>query len=149
MSSSSSSSSPSSSSEASVESARRTIRLRRAAQTRFVLNAVDGFRFTVTAHSANDMPNEIFLYIRRPADAGSGEVDEFTCICSAPDLEEYPTEGPTGLPPFFRLAEIDLVFRSQSLADEAWTVIKRDVEVLVHTLNLNDELAVTDDIEIG
>lgn len=143
-------SSSSSSSSASSEAPRRGIRLRRAAQERFVANAVDGFRFTVTAHSAFDMPNEIFLYLRRPLDPTTGEeADEFTSVCSVPDLEEYPANGPTGTPPFFRAAEIDLVFRSQTEADEAWAVIQREVEVLVRTLNLTDELAAEADVEIG
>lgn len=139
-----------SSSSSSSASPGRGIKLRRAAQTRFVANAVDGFRFTVTAHSAHDMPNEIFLYLRRPLDPRTGdEADEFTSVCSAPDLEEYPVGEPTGTPAFFRSAEIDLVFRSQAEAAEAWELIKREVEVLVRTLNLNDELTVEDDVQFG
>ncbi len=140
----------SSSSSSSSATPRRGIRLRRAAQTRFVANAVDGFRFTVTAHSGHDMPDEIFLYLRRPANPTTGEeADEFASVCSAPDLEEYPVGEPTGTPPFFRAAEIDLVFRSQGEADEAWELIKREVEVLVETLNLNDRLTVEEDVQLG
>lgn len=143
-------SSSSASSTSSSATPRRGIKLRRAAQTRFVANAVDGFRFTVTAHTAVDMPEEIFLYLRRPYNpATAEEADEFTSVCSAPDLEEYPVGEPIGTPAFFRLAEIDLVFRSQAEANDAWELIKREVEVLVNTLNLNDELTVEDDVQIG
>lgn len=142
--------SSSSSSSTSSGTPRRGVRLRREAQTRYVVNAVDGFRFTVTAYDAYDMPNEIFLYLRRPYNPTTGEeADEFTSVCSMPDLEEYPAGAPAGVPPFFRLATIDLVFRSQALADEAWELIKREVEVLVETLRLADQLAVTEDVQIG
>ena len=127
------------SSSSSSDPGRRGVSLRRAAQTRFVANGVDGFRFTVEAHSPAHMPAEIFLYVRRPLDPRTGEeADEFTSVCSAPDLEEYPATAPTGNPPFFRLATIDLVVRSQHEADEAWAVIRRDVGVLVETLDLGD-----------
>ncbi len=140
----------SSSSSSSSESPRRGVQLLRAAQTRYVANAVDGFRFTVTAHDAFDMPNEIFLYLRRSLNPATGEqADEFSNVCSAPDLEEYPIGEPTSTPAFFRSAEIDLVFRSQSEAEDAWTVLQREVAVLVNTLNINDALAVTDDVQIG
>ncbi len=142
--------SSSSSSSSSSETPVRGIKLRRSAQTRYVANAVDGFRFTVEAHSAYDMPNEIFLYLRRPYDPTTAETaDEFSNVCSVPDLEEYPASGPTGTPPFFRESVVDLVFRSMHDADEAWAVIQRDVQVLVDTLNLNDILGVEDDVEIG
>lgn len=139
-----------SSSSSSSTAPRRSVRLRKLAQQRFVTNAVDGFRFVVEAHSAYGMPNEIFLYLRRPYNPTTGEeADEFSNVCSVPDLEEYPVGAPTGLPAFFRDSKIDLVFRSMHEADEAWAVIQHDVQVLVDTLNLNDELAEEIDIEIG
>lgn len=127
----------------------RSITLRRRAQTRFVANAVDGFRFTVEAHSARNMPAEVFLYLRRSADPTTGAAaDEFSNVCSAPDLAEYPTGGPTGTPPFFRAATVDLVFRSQAEAEEAWEVLQREVRVLVDTLDKGDALGAAEDVEI-
>lgn len=137
-------------SSSSSQAQRRGIRLVRETQTRFVTNAVDGFRFTVTASDAYDMPNEIFAYVRRPLNPTLGtEADEFSHVCSVPDLEEYPAAEPTGTPPFFRLSTIDLVFRSQTDAEEAWELIQREVTVLVDTLNRNDVLSTTHDVQIG
>jgi hypothetical protein len=141
--------SSSSSSLSSSESPRRKVDLTRRAQTRFVANAVDGFRFTVAAENAVLMPAEIFRYIRRPYNPATGaEADEFDGVCSVPDLEELPVGAPTGSPQFFRLAELDLVFRSMTEADEAWDVIRADVGTLVRTLNLADELGAAETTEI-
>jgi hypothetical protein len=138
------------SSSSSSASSRRGIRLRKSAQTQFVINHVSGFRFTVEAYEAYDMPNEIFLYLRGLLDPTTGEeADVFSNVCSSPDLEEYPAGAPTGVPQFFRLASVDLVFRSVHEADEAWDLIQREVAVLVETLNKSDVLAVAADVEIG
>lgn len=142
--------SSSSSDTPSSEAPRRKVDLTRRAQTRFVSNAVDGFRFTVAAENAVLMPAEVFRYLRRPYNPVTGvEADEFDGVCSLPDLEEMPAGAPTGSPPFFRLAEIDLVFRSMSEADEAWAVIQADVAVLVRTMDLADDLGVAETVEIG
>lgn len=150
MSSSSSSSEVISSSQSSAGSFSRGIRLRRFSQTHYVVGSVDGYRFRVVAYGAYDMPNEIFLFRRRTYNPDTAEeADEFTSICSPADLEEYPVDAPTGTPPFFRASEIDLVFRSSSIADDAWDIIKADVESLVRTLGYMDVLDTTEDETYG
>lgn len=144
-----SSTAPETSSQSS-ETCTRGIRLRRFAQARYVANSVDGFRFKVRAYGACDMPNEIFLYQRKPYDLTTGaEADVFTSVCSPIDIEEYPSGAPDGTPAFFRQAVIDLVFRSQRTADDAWAKIKMDVRNLVAALDYMDELEVTDDVVYG
>ena len=130
--------------------ARPAVSLLREAQTRFVSNAIDGFRFTVTAHSNVGMPAEVFLFLRHSADPTTGgESDEFSNVCSAPDLAEYPAHAPTGRPRFFRGPRVDLVFRSVAESEEAWLAIVEDVAGLVRTLRANEALAVADDLRFG
>lgn len=148
---SSSSSSSSNGSEPSSSSDRtRGVTLRKASVSRYTTSKVDGFRFRVEAVDPVDMPADIFLYLRRPLDPATGaDADEFSNVCSPADLEEYPVGSPTGTPPFFRAAEVDLVFRSQSQAEEAWESIRAEVAVLVDTLNLMDGLENAEEIRIG
>jgi len=147
----SSGSSNSSNSSASVASGGRGVYLRRLVQTRFQTNVIDGFRFRVEAHDANLMPKAIFRYLRRQADADGNTVDEFDGVCSPPDLEEFGEGEPVAgaAPPFLRLDYVDVVFRSQSQADDAWKVIVEDVTALVETLNVMDNIVEAQDLKIG
>jgi hypothetical protein len=132
-------------------SAGRGIYLRRLVQTRFQTNVIDGFRFRVEAHDANQMPNAIFRYLRRQADAKGNTADEFDGVCSPPDLEEFGEGEPVAgaAPSFLRLDYVDLVFRSQSQAEDAWKVIVEDVTSLVDTLNAMDKIVEAQDLKIG
>ncbi len=145
-----SSQSSSQSSSAQSEAPKRGVRFRRYAQSRFVINNIDGFRFRVVAYGAFDMPNEIFRYIRRPYNPTTGaEADEFDGVCSSVDLQELPAGAPTGVPPYFRLDEIDVVFRTRAEADEAWSVLQTEFDALLDSLNAQDELGIVEDIVIG
>lgn len=153
-SSSSNSSAPSDSSvssSAAVTSGGRGIYLRRLVQERFQTNVIDGFRFRVEAHDNHLMPKAIFRYLRRQSDADGGEVDEFDGVCSPPDLEEFGETEPVAgaAPPYLRLDYVDVVFRSQSQADDAWKVIVEEVTSLVDTLNVMDNIVEAQDLKIG
>lgn len=150
-SSSSNSSTPSDSSSAAVASAGRGIYLRRLVQERFQTNVIDGFRFRVEAHDPSLMPKAIFRYLRRQADSEGGEADEFDGVCSPPDLEEFGEGEPVAgaAPPYLRLDYVDVVFRSQSQAEDAWKVIVEEVTSLVDTLNAMDTVVEAQDLKIG
>ena len=128
----------------------RGVKLRRLAQEHFTVNAVTGFRFTVEALDPWLMPDEIFRFERRPW-SPANEADFFDGVCSPADLEEYPPDAPDpgSASKFFRKKIIDLVFRSQSEADEAWDLIQEEVDVLVSTLNLMDRLTAAETVTIG
>jgi len=119
----------------------RGVRLRRFAQTRFVANAVDAFRFRVEAFDNYLMPKEIFRYERKAWPSG-GTVDAFDGVASPVDIEEYPVGEPNAgdVIQYFRTHEIDLVLRTQREADEAWRVLREEVDILIETLNLMDDL---------
>lgn len=147
-----SSQSLSSESSASPTSCTLGIKLRRYIQSRYVQGMVDGFRFKVVAYAACGMSKYIFRYLRRPLNTQTGEdADEFDGICSSVDIEELPIGEPTTgqQPPFFRLAELDLVFRSRAEGDDVWTIIKEDVQTLVTTLKTMDKLDVAEDVSFG
>jgi len=63
-------------------------------------------------------------------------VDTFEAVASPVDIEEYPEGDPNPLqdPPFYRLAEVDLISRNRALLDETWELIKSDRDELVRTL---------------
>lgn len=139
------------SSSSSVSASGRGVYLRRLVQERFQTNVIDGFRFRVEAHDAALMPKAIFRYLRRQSDSEGNTADEFDGVCSPPDLEEFGETDPvTGAsPPYLRLDYADLVFRSQSQADDAWKVIVEDVTSLVETLNVMDRIVEAQDLKIG
>ncbi len=147
----SSSSSNSSTSSSAVTANGRGLYLRRLVQERFQTNVIDGFRFKVEAHDANLMPTAVFRYLRRQSDSEGNTADEFDGVCSPPDLEEFGEGEPVAgaSPPYLRLDYVDLVFRSQSQADEAWAVIVEEVKALVDTLNVMDTIVEAQDLKVG
>lgn len=130
----------------------RGIYLKRFTQTTVNNNLISGFRFKVEAHDGNDMPNTIFRYQREALNARDGTYRlVFDGVCSPADIEEFAEEEPTVgvFPEFCRLDYVDLVFRSQSVAEEAWTILVEEVANLVVTLNKMDEVKTEADVKIG
>lgn len=128
----------------------RGVKLRKSTAEMPVNREFAGWRFTVTAHDAYDMPNEIFMYLRRPiyTEATTNE-DEFQCVCSVADLSEYPAITPSGTPPFFRSNVIDMVFRSAREAEAAWDELYRQVQALVDALNASDRLTTVEEFHVS
>jgi hypothetical protein len=128
------------------------IRLKKYVQTKYVINNVDGFRMKIDAYDANNMSNAIFRYIRGPFSASTGTYsDEFDGVCSPSDLEEFPEGSPTpgANPAWFRKGSVDLVFRSQTTANETWDKIVSDVKILVNTLDIMDVIQPETTVSIG
>jgi hypothetical protein len=152
MPSSSSSSSNSSSSSIGNPEYGRGVFLRRFVQTQYRNNKISGFRFKVVAYGGNDMTNFIFRYGREALNAREGTYRlAFDGICSPVDLEEFPETEPTVgvFPEFCRLDYIDLVFRSQTEAEETWQIILTEVGNLVYTLDVMDVTVPEQDLKIG
>lgn len=129
----------------------RYIKLVKEAQGRYVQGRTQGYRIVVTAVEAGGMPKEIFVFQRRPGDGYTAAYnDTFENIASPADIEEYPIGAPDDPnAPFFRMAAVDLVFRSEELAIEAWNGIISDVTGLVEALNYMDELSQVEEVIIG
>jgi len=144
---SSSSSSSSSSATATVNycaDGKRRVQLVPSFQKRFIINSTDGFRLKVVAQNGCDIDNEIFRYYRYPTAQiyGGVTLDEFTGVCSWPDMAELPKTEPIPgvIPAAFRLASFDVVVRTESLAYEVWDLVKKEVDRLVQTMNEGDVL---------
>ncbi len=147
---SSSSSGPGSNSSDSSSSPGRSVLLRRSAQVPYSGKRFHGFRFQVEAYAAHLMDNEVFLFLRGTVNPETGELtDRLSNVCSAPDMAEYPVSGPVGQPPFYRRSSLDLIFRTQAEAEEAWTAIKTEVKSLVDSLNRMDALTSVDEVEVS
>lgn len=128
------------------------IRLKKYVQTKYVVNNVDGFRMKIDAYDANNMSASIFRYLRAPFSAATGTYsDEFDGVCSPSDLEEFPDGSPTpgANPAWFRKDTVDLVFRSQTTANETWDKIVSDVKILVNTLDIMDVIQPETTVSIG
>jgi hypothetical protein len=147
-----SSASLTSGSSSQVQSDKHGIRLKKFTQEKFVINNVDGFRMKIVAYDANNMSNYIFRYIRGPFSATTGAYfEELDGVCSPADLEEFPVDSPldNANPAWFRKDYIDLVFRSQTTAEEAWDRIVKDVSVLVSSLDKMDVIKEEKIVAIG
>lgn len=75
----------------------------------------------------------------------------FDGVCTLPDLEEFPVWAPLagGVPPYYRQALIDLVFRSRQEAVDALAAIQEDVARLVRSMNASDELGAPKPVWFG
>ena len=131
----------------------RYIKLVKEAQGTYVQGRTQGYRMVVRATESHAMPVEIFVFQRKPGSGADPHVpylDEFTNIASPADLEEYPVGAPIDPNmPFFRLATVDLVFRSEEIAAEAWAGILSDTAGLVEALNYMDSLSQVEEVIIG
>ena len=150
--SSASQSSASQSSSSQTQSDKHGVRIKRFVQQKFEINNVDGYRMKIIAYDGNKMSNSVFRYIRGPFSQTAGAYfEEFDGVCSPADLEEFPEDTPTqnSNPAWFRKDYIDLVFRSQTTADEAWNMIVKDLTVLVSSLNLMENIVAEKIVDIG
>lgn len=130
----------------------RRLKLTPAFQRYFVANETDGFRMTVLATDGNLIPNEVFAYRAEPIQPGQPVSQAFfSHICSPVDLEEFPIGAPLvdSDPPWFRIASLDLVFRSRAACDEVWGLIQEDVSSLRTSMDHGDTLVTGAEVWIG
>jgi len=100
-------------------------------------------RLQMWVSSYQDIEPEVFVYQRKPAVYPETEdQDDYVNVANAADIEEYPVDDPDpDLPPFFRLASIDLLFLSIDLLDRSVTTIASDLRNLIRNLDLLDTQA--------
>lgn len=104
------------------------------------------FRLRITATAtAGDVPLEIFLYHRTPAQTVSGEtMDVFQTVCGPADIDDYPAGAPDSQADVkrFRRADVDLLLRSTEEVEEAWNSIFSAANQLCVALDRMDTLSV-------
>jgi len=94
------------------------------------------WRLRVTVTDYYNVDPNIFVYLRSGTDDEGNQEDTFEAVASPTDLEEYPSGAPreSDSPQFFRLAEVDLLSRSEILLEETWDGIVADRDELIRTL---------------
>lgn len=103
-----------------------------------------GWRLKVEVTEADGVDKAIFLYHRQPfvVAVDDSEGDFFRKVCSPSDIEEFPLDEPDPQAdlPFYRLASIDVIFRSPLDREETWEAILEDIRELGRTLTAMADL---------
>jgi hypothetical protein len=106
-------------------------------QNHYVDNYHAGFRCRIEVMAVNNLPSEkLFAYIAVPVAGESGiKKGQFSHVCSATDLEEFPEDDPDpqSAEQFFRASVVDLVVPTKSIAEDFVSLVTTDVEMLVNT----------------
>lgn len=93
-----------------------------------------GYKLRVTAHTPVDMSAHVFVMKAIPGQTGRTN-DEFSHVAGPVDLEESPEQSPEGDSPYYRVATIELYFRTPVELAEVKANIDLDVSELVTALN--------------
>lgn len=128
------------------------LKVKRTSMTPYRRGIIIGFTYTVEVLQAEGLPAEIFNFLRIPQPSVPGESDDqFQNVCSPADLAEYPVGGsePGTNYPFFRLSEVTLRFRNESLAEDAWRCMQTDFQALVTAVEESAQLVVEEEVEYG
>jgi hypothetical protein len=126
------------------------IKLQRYGMTDVLQERLQGYRIRVVVTEAIGVNPNIFVFQRRPLTVADTYDDRFENIASPADLEEYPVGAPADLNrPFYRLSEIDLVFRSVSNVEEAWNILLAEVADLIYTLDQMEALQLQNEVSFG
>jgi hypothetical protein len=132
-------------------------------QEKYIVGGTEGFRWRVEVVEARGMTRAVFLYKKVPMslfDPGTGggeppiEVSwagEWNGVASIVDLEAYPEGEPriNQYPPFYRLTWVDQVFESKHVGMWAYRQLRRQLDVLIETLNITDEIRAADPVVLG
>ena len=118
----------------------RRVKLTISTQTLYTKNVTQNYRVTVVASNANLMPNEIFLFSRKP-----GGVDIFKGVCTPSQLQFLPIDNPdTNVDPtFFRKSSIDWSLEDSAAAEAFSTSLLTAVGTLKASLDTADGLQST------
>jgi hypothetical protein len=92
----------------------------------------------------------LFAYQVVPTVGGGTEYSaRFSHICSPADIEEFPKGAAESGKDFFRLTEIDIIFRNLKLLEDAWEKIQNDFTELVRTLENMNNLSLAEEVTFG
>lgn len=107
-------------------------------------------RLQMWVENYQDIDPKVFVHMRKPPTPPAvDDEDVFTNIASAADMVEYPADNPDSeLPPFFRTASLDLLFRSVQLMERSVDTIEVDLRALVENLDILDIEGAEDTITI-
>lgn len=111
-------------------------------ESKYTVGNYTGYRLRVVASNAVGLSENVFRYIRSPGGKPGETIQEFNGVCSAVDMAELPENEPLekNSKEFFRMNEVDLLFRSTQETVKAWEVITKEVSILLETLERTIEL---------
>jgi len=98
-----------------------------------VPGTTQAFRMVATVTAADGIDLNLFVYQRltlEPVTQTTGDV--FIKVASPSDIEEYPVgnPNPNASVPYYRLSQVDLIFRNVDLMTETWDAIVEDLQGL-------------------
>ena len=134
-----------------IDGSTRFIRIKREGMALYVDGRTQGFRVRITATESLGMPLAIFVYQHLPfPDPDTGYQARFVNVASPNDLQEYQVgEVGDSVYPFYRLNQIDLVFRNVEMLEEAVEKLYEDIAQLVESLNFMDNLEPQEEVTFG
>lgn len=126
------------------------IKLKRYGMTTYVEGRTQGYRMRVQVTETAGIDDALFAYqVVPPAGGGTEYGAKFSHVCSPADVEEYPKDAPGSGDNFYRLAEIDIIFRNLKLLEDAWEKIQNDFTELVRTLEHMQALVPLEEVTFG
>lgn len=108
-----------------------------------VVESDPGYLLSVTVLRAVDTDREIFAHRMSPGTVGQAPCELFSHVASPTDLERYPIGEPVIGIAYYRLATVQLIFRSLPLLRESWLALGRDIQGLAESL---DQLEVVEQV---
>lgn len=98
-----------------------------------VPGTTQAYRMVATVTSSNGIDMNLFVYQRltlEPVTQTTGDV--FIKVASPSDIEEYPVGNPdpNASVPYYRLSQVDLLFRNADIMTETWNAIVEDLQGL-------------------
>jgi len=117
-------------------------------------NNIQGYRLVLSA-VGTDMPSEVFVCQRRVPSATDPEYnelpDKFVSLADPVDLEHYPVDAPDldNNVPYYRVAEITLVFRTIEELNEVKVMLDADIRDLIHSLTVIENDTVGETVNYG
>lgn len=126
------------------------IKLQRYGMATYIEGRTQGYRMRIIVTEAVGVDDALFAYQVIPAVGGGTEyAAKFTNVCSPVDIEEYPRDVAESGKDFFRLTEVDIVFRNLKLLNDAWEKIQHDFTELVRTLESMENLIPQEEVTFG
>lgn len=126
------------------------IKVQRYGMTTFVEGRTQGYRMRAVVSEVSGVDNALFAYQVMPTVGGGTEYGaRFSHVCSPADIEEFPKDAADPGKDFFRLTEVDLIFRNLKLLEDAWDKLQNDFTELVRTLNNMENLVLSEEVTFG
>lgn len=122
----------------------------------YVAGQTQGFELRLEVTEACNVDQDIFVFHRRANSVAGGDpIDEFSNVATPFDLDAYAADAPAAGQEYYRLSEVNLVFRNRDSLSQSLIDIETDTQELIRNLsqlsgltNDNDVLDLTESTHI-